>query len=127
MDWISIAGTTGTFGFGILSLYQWTTLTALRKAIRAHAQTAYNNFWSVGNEMEQLIKAVTPSQTQIDWPTILKRSAAANSTSLAARHETTNFSRYCAGFVPKYEQAWNPDPIPERRKFWKEIFKVFGN
>jgi hypothetical protein len=43
MDWIGITGLAGTFGFGILSLYQRTALNALRRAIRGHAQTTYNN------------------------------------------------------------------------------------
>lgn len=52
IDGISIAGSIGTFGFGVCSLYQWTALSALRRAIKARTQTAYNNFWNVGNEMD---------------------------------------------------------------------------
>ena len=110
MDAISIIGTLGTLGFGILSLYQWTALTALKKAIRAHTQTAFNNFWSIGNEMDQASKI-----EGLEF-SAAKRCSAANATSMAARHEVINFGREYAGFVPKYEKGWSPDPVPEKPK-----------
>jgi hypothetical protein len=74
----------------------------LKKAIRAHAQTAYNNFWSIGNEMEQAAKI-----SGLDVAAA-RRCSAANATSMAARHEVVNFGREYAGFTPEYEQGWNP-------------------
>ncbi len=105
MDAISAIGTVGTIVFGVLSLYQWNALTAMKRAIRAHAQTSYNTLWSVGNEMEQALK-----NTTLDSET-MRRCSAANATSMAARHEVINFGREYAAFAPKYEQGWNPDHL----------------
>jgi len=121
MDWISIAGTAGTLAFGTLSLYQWTALQTLRRAIKAHTQTAYNNFWSIGNEMDQLLKITLDSNATLDHPTVARRSSAANSASMAARHEVINFGRQYADFVPRYEQGWNPEPIAEKHSFWRRL------
>jgi hypothetical protein len=110
---ISIAGAVGTFGFGILSLYQWTALTALRRAIKAHTQTAFNIFWNVGNEMDQLLKAL-PDTNGIYHAVVVRRASAANALSIAGRNEVINFGRQYATFVPRYEPAWNPDPLIER-------------
>jgi len=123
MDWISALGTAGTLGFGILSLYQWTALRALRRAIKAHTQTAYNNFWNVGNEMEQLQKIAIDSNATLDQATVVRRSAAANSTSISARHEVINFGRGYADFVPKYEQGWNPEPITEKKTLLRHLLQ----
>ena len=125
MDWISVVGTVGTVGFGILSLYQWTALQALRRAIKAHTQTAFNNFWNVGNEMEQLQKVVLDASATLDQVTVVRRSSAANSVSMSARHEVINFGRQYADFVPKYEQGWNPDPILKNTSLLKRLLAAF--
>jgi hypothetical protein len=127
MDWIGILGAVGTFGFGILSLYQWTALTALRKAIRAHTQSAFNNWWSIGTEMEQLRNAAKESTTDaVDCATVLMRCSAANSTSIAARQETINFAREYAGVVPRFEKAWSPEPIPEAQRILERVFRAIS-
>jgi hypothetical protein len=115
MEWIGIVGTVGTFGFGILSLYQWTALSALRRAIRAHTQTAYSNFWSIGNEMEQLLKTARLPNTVLENATVVHHSSAANATSMAARNEVINFGRNYANFAPKYEQGWNPEEVVKKK------------
>ena len=60
MDWIGTAGLAGTFGFGILSLYQWTALKALRRATRAHAQATYNICWNIGNDNHLITESDGP-------------------------------------------------------------------
>ena len=124
---VGILGMCGTFGFGILSLYQWTTITGLRRAMRANTQTLYNNFWSVANEAEQILAHVEdPKIDVLDRNIILKRSSAVNSTSVAARHTLINFGRNYADFVPTYEKAWSPQPMAESAGVFKRIFRSIG-
>src|SRR5271165_4062863 len=108
---LSIAGSIGTLGFGILSLYQWTALSALKKAIRAHSQTSWNNFWTAASEVEQLSKVVMEKPENIDCASTLKRCSAVNATTIAGRHEIKNFAVQWAAFVPFHETAWEPKPM----------------
>jgi LytS/YehU family sensor histidine kinase len=121
MDWISALGTAGTLGFGIVSLYQWNVLQAQRRAIEAHTQTAYNNFWNIGNEMEQLLKVALDTNATLDHATVVRRSSAANAVSMSARHEVINFGRKWADFAPKYEQGWDPEPAPKKLPLLKRL------
>jgi hypothetical protein len=108
MDWIGITGFVGTFGFGILSLYQWTALKALRKAIRGHAQTAFNNYYNVGTDTGFVTNAIMENPGQLNSHMIIGRCRAADAASVSGRIEVTNFAREYAGFVPFYEPAWDP-------------------
>jgi len=127
MDWIGavgVLGTCGTLRVGILSLYQWTTITGLRRAIRANTQTLYNNFWTAANDANQISTHVADSKIDVlDRSLILKRSSAVNSTSIAARHTLINFGRNYADFVPTYEEAWKPQPMAESAGVLKRIFR----
>jgi hypothetical protein len=123
LDIISVLGTAGTLIFGVLSLYQWTALGTLRRAIKAHTQTAFNNFWNIGNEMEQLLKVALNTSATMDYPTVAHRAAAANAASIAARHEVINFGRQYADFAPKYEQGWNPDPVAKKHPLLDRLFR----
>jgi vacuolar-type H+-ATPase catalytic subunit A/Vma1 len=130
MDWIGVVGilgTCGTFGFGILSLKQRATITGMRTALCAVTQTLYNNLWSVGNEAEQIISHVADLKIDVlDRSMILKRAAAVNSTSVAARHTVINLARHYADSVPAYEKAWSPQPMAESTSVWKRIFRSIG-
>jgi hypothetical protein len=106
-DWVSIIGSAGTLFFGFLSLYQWTAITALRSAIRGHAQTAYNILWNIGHDTGELHKTAMSSQA-IDPKVAIARARAADASSVAGRNEVINFAREYAGFVPYYEPAWEP-------------------
>jgi hypothetical protein len=122
ISWVSVIGSVGTIGFGVLSLYQQTALTALRRAIKAHTQTAYNNFWNIGNEMDQLLKAPPDPDGKYNHAMTVGRASAANTASIVSRNEVINFGRQCAAFTPKYEPAWDPVPILEKPSFWRRPF-----
>ena len=124
MDWIGIVGAAGTFGFGILSLYQWTALKALRRAIRAHAQSAYNLYWNIGGDTGFVSNAVKDNPQLLNTHMIMGRCRAADAASIAGRHDVINFAREYAGFVPFPEKAWEPQQRLLQEKGW--IKKMIG-
>jgi len=127
MDWIGIVGAAGTFGFGILSLYQWTALKALRKAIRGHAQAAYNHYSNIGADTSFVSRAVKENPQTLDTHMIMGRCRAADGASIAGRHEILSFAREYADFVPFQEVAWEPRPrLLKEKGMFKKIFSAFS-
>lgn len=119
MEW----GIAGTFFFGLLSLvlgiyslYEGSDLRSLKRAIRAHSQSAYNGFWNVGNEMEYMRKAIADATKPVDREAVQSRCTAANALSIFGRNEVVSFARQNAEFVPVYQEAWNPRPIPSTQE-----------
>jgi hypothetical protein len=127
MDVIGVLGTVGTFGFGILSLYQWTALKALRKAIRGHAQTAFNNYRNIGSDTSFITSAILENPEKLDSHMIIGRCRAADATSVAGRHEVLSFAREYSSFVPFSEKAWEPkDQLLEHRTELKKVFSTLS-
>jgi hypothetical protein len=116
MDWIGIAGLAGTFGFGVLSLYQWTALKALRQATRAHAQATYNICWNIGNDNHLITERAMKAADNTDLRFIIGASRSADASSVSARHGITSFAREHAGFEPFHEVAWESKPQPVKQK-----------
>jgi len=72
--------------------------------------------------MGELKTAASESKTgAVDIATVLMRTSAANSTSIAGRQETINFSRQYANIVPKFEKAWSPEPMPSKKGILDKI------
>jgi hypothetical protein len=126
MDWIGITGLVGTFGFGVLSLYQWTALNALRRAIRGHAQTAYNNYWNIGVDTSVVSNAVMENPQTLDSHMVIGRCRAADAASVG-RHEILSFAREYCDFVPFREKAWEPKPqLLKEKGMFKKILSTPG-
>jgi hypothetical protein len=124
MDWVGITGLAGTFGFGILSLYQWTALKALRQAIGAHAQTTHNICWNIGNDNHLVTERAMKTADSADLRFIIGGSRSADASSVSARHAIIGFSREHSGFEPFHEVAWESRPQPAKPK--SVIQRVFA-
>lgn len=107
MDIVGAVGTVATLLFGGFSFYQWTDIRAMKKALRAHAQSTYNAWWYVGLRTERLL-------TLDDVHSIRQQAAEINGISHTVRNQIISVSRDYAGFVPFYEPAWEPRQTEEK-------------
>jgi hypothetical protein len=127
MDWLGIAGLVGTFGFGIVSLYQRTALSAIRGAIRSHSQSTFNHYWSIGADTSFVSKAVMDNPQALDSHMVVGRCRAADAASVAGRTDVINFAREYADFVPFRELAWEPKPqLLKEKGSVKKIFSTLS-
>jgi hypothetical protein len=126
-DWVAIAGTVGTFGFGLVSLYQATTLSTLRGAIRAHTQIAYNNYWNIGADAGHITSIAMGAPEKIDPRDLMGRARAADAASISGRHEVINFGREWGHFVPFPEKAWEPKAVLLKKSKGSRFLFRFSN
>jgi hypothetical protein len=127
MDLIGSAGLVGTLCFGIVSLYQWTALKALRKGIRAHAQTTYNISWNIGTDNKNITERAMKAADTDDLRFIIGASRAADASSVSCRHAITSFAREYADFEPFYEVAWESKPPPAKAKnILRKVLSTLG-
>ena len=112
-DLLAVAGVLGTFFFGFRSLFQSADL----GVARAISQASFNQFWFIGDQMDNLLKP------DVSHDGIIKHAASANGASHAARQMVINLSRQCLGFTPSYEPAWDPKQLPAvRRRLLRRLF-----
>ena len=91
---------------------------ALQSALRAYNQALFNNIWRMGANAEQALKSSNLTEAQQ-----LARGIA--DMSQTARHVLVAFSKEHTRFIPSFEPAWEPKPLPPeptrsllRRLFW---------
>ena len=99
VDFVSIAGTVGTFGFGYVALKQRSEIEGMKTAIKTHVQATFNALFYVGIQTEKLLagQSVDRGASEI------------NAISHTARNAVISFGREYAGAVPFYEPAWEPN------------------
>ncbi len=107
-----------TCWFGLRSMFQSQDREALQAALRAYNQALFNNLWRMGGNAEQALKSPNLNEAQ----QLVKGVADMSQT---ARHTLVAFSKEHTRFVPFYEPAWEPKPLPPeptrsllRRLFW---------
>lgn len=124
MDWGLIVGVIGgllAIYFGIRSLFQDSDMEALQRALRAYNQAMYNNLYRMGQRGEAILQVNELKDAH-------QGAAGISEITQAARHWVVAFSKEHAQFVPFFEPAWKPKPLPaqEPQAFWRRIFFVEG-
>ena len=116
---LSVLGLSGTFYFGIRSLFQSSDFEMIQRSLRAYNQALYNNLWRMGDHAEQVLKATDLAEAQQ-----LSRGIADMSQN--ARHMLVAFSKEHTQFIPSYEPAWEPTPLAAEppRPWWRKFFQL---
>lgn len=108
MSWelfLSIVGLCGTFGFGFLSLVQFISRRELQRALTAHVQAMFNDFYRIGSRAGAIQKANDLEEAK-------RIASGIDEATQTARHSVVPFSKVHARFVPYLEHAWEPKELP---------------
>jgi hypothetical protein len=111
VDW----GIVLTVIFGGLSFYQSIQRVEQQRALRTFSQGMYNTLWRVGDSAESLKRCNDSAEAK-------QFATGINELSRSGRNFVISLGKEYAIFVPYPEAAWEPKPLPERKRFWRRLF-----
>jgi len=110
VDWsliVSIVGIVLTMIFGGLLFYQSIERREQQRALRAYGHAMYNALWRMGATAEEMLKSNDLGEAR-------RFATGINELSRSARNLVISFSREYGRSVPYREDAWQPEPLPQR-------------